>query len=307
VTVLFATPGLRGAIYLNYAIFCTSNNMAWTGGVQWIRLYDGATGTANYVGCLSRDGEAIPAGQFMGSLFAINNRLCLQYQPGIYIGNPTGDFGWVPHSVFVRLFDLGGADNLNTCRGGKAVPWNGGYLLGYGHTAAIAPAPIDQPNGLVLFVSSGIVKIVYVGGRVSAICPVGDRVLVATDTETNGNLRTCIDPGQRGITILTQDLLNKDSSPPCTFSKTGVGAGEVWGGFPLAGYRNPRIEMFAGVTNTLRVFEYNLGYPDPASPSYFDHQVFVGKNVFELDAGSNIVSLKFIGADANAKVVVHLS
>lgn len=299
---------LKGAILADYACFDYMDPETLE--VRGVHCYNLATLKGVEVDLESApsvDGVG-PASPVPGVVASSHGRLMVFVRGGVFVGDPLGSLD--DPMKFVRLLDLGASGYGPFRTMAKSV--GGGVLVAFNsYTHAVrrtyrgaervpekeALDAILAPT-LLLYITPPTARIVGVlGARVTGLELVGDKILLATNTDAN-YMRldaTPIDTGHRGFIALPQETLQSTPPPARIHFRLPEGWGRTFGGIPLEGYKRPEFKVEAGGDATLYVAEYDLAMPHPLS-RVEKYQLARGWNVIDLSGfGNSIVSFRVEG------------
>ncbi|AEC51649.1 hypothetical protein PNA2_0733 [Pyrococcus sp. NA2] len=305
---LISDPSPKGTQVHDVAFFGVGKN--YVQGLQKIYALDMITEKVDIFDLSSSlDGEPYSA-PHLGAMASLNNRAFAFVRGGIFVGNPYNE----EEFRFVRLFDFPtfyAPFRVNT------LPFGGGILVAFNahHDAYYKPRTKEErmyhvftntivgPSVLVYITPPSVRIVATFGARVTSIEQFNDKILVATNTTPNtGALdATPFDTGHRGIVVLSQEIILKNS-PPVRFSTP---VAKVFGGIPVEGYREPRLIIKARRKNKLRVYEYDLALP-LNDADYDEFEISEGRNVIDLSSFSGILSFKLENEDNSARAIIEL-
>lgn len=162
---------------------------------------------------------------------------------------------------------------------------------------------------LLVYITPPTVRIVSaLGARVTGIEVIGDELLLACNTMANSGRYDAqpIDAGYRTLLPIPTSVL-ESRPPPVRITVSGAQVEDkVFGGVPLAGYREPRLVVKSTKSNTLSVFEYDLSLPLQQAWRETE-KVGIGRNVVELRGfGNAVVSFKLEEPDPKALIHIDL-
>lgn len=314
-------PALKGTIFYDHACFDSLPN--WTKGVSGIQCVDLASSKTRIlefgdIAKRSLDGEGVEW-PLTGVMGATHGRLFLFTRGGVFVGNPIDEK--LEPVVFIRLFDF--VKSGYYPRRTMAKPIGGGLLVAFNAYSEALFYPMNEFEEMVRLATNTIVApslLVYItpptarivgayGARITGIELVHDKIILATSTMANTGRydATPIDTGYRSILTISTDILN-NPPPPVRFTTRGFQvSNKIFGGIPLAGYKDPCITIHASRGNTLSIYEYDLSLP-PSSPNIEKYSINPGKNTIELKPyGLSIVSFKLETEDSRAIIRIDLT
>jgi len=315
-------PALKGASFLDYACFDMQSD--WIRGIDGVQCLDMISGkwyrfNVDDWARISVDGGNVV---FRGSGYAISaySRYYHFFRGGFIVGNPVEPD--IEEVSFIRLLDFGSNNytqpspqrsNALIAGGGILAPFNA-LTHGMLHVE-IARDTLRSINevrspSVLIYITPPQARIVGVyGARITSMTKMGSSILIAYNTAPNlaGRDAYPVDIGYRGIMAVDEDTLINRRSPPVTFKIRGSDVNtSIFGGIPLAGYKNKRMLVKTGKTNTLTIYEYDAGAP-PNLISVDKHNVNQGRNVIDISGYHNIISMKFTEPDLNAIIYINLS
>lgn len=293
-------PALHATILLDYIIADTLH------GAQLIDMNTDKVTVVKYEDIPSIDGGPVTFSS--PALATLRNKLCYFSKGGVFIGDPTGTYGFKPHSLYLRLFHM----SMNCARyypgRCKIVPFAGGLLVPM-NIQDLFPRPtrVNAPTGILLFFDEGFVKVIYTCGRISSIAVTPDGILLGTVTGENTRLLSNqIDFSCKTIVKLPHDIINR-TLPPLTITLSlGIKGGDYFGGIPLLGYRSKKLVLKLKRDNVLYIYEYD-GFMRPNEVEADKYQLSEGRNIIDLEAqGYNrIVSFKLEKNDERGYVYIN--
>ena len=83
--------------------------------------------------------------------------------------------------------------------------------------------------------------------------------------------------------------------------------GDVWGSFPLIGYRNTFLKVFVSGSNCLKVFECDMELPAAGEPLITKYQLNEGRNVIDLGGFHGVVSFMSEKVDERSVIFLEFS
>ncbi len=188
-----------------------------------------------------------------GAVASLMNKLYMFIRGGVVHGDPL-DPEFQPLR-YTRLLDLGkaqlGAHRINPLYIG------GGILVAFNTYTHAVMNPVDEegkkaqkymntltsPTLLLYFSPPSIKIIATLGARVTSMERIGDKIVLATNTQANLGWRDAspFDIGIRDFTILPINIIN-NQPPPVTITIPPHMHTNTWmGGIPLQGYREPKL------------------------------------------------------------------
>lgn len=312
------SPSPKGALVHDHVFFGVGKNFELTGlkAIYALNLITEEWEEFS-LGSSIDDGEyLIP---YIGEVASLYNRVIAFVRGGVFAGNPLDN----EKIRFARLFDF---STLYSPMRNNTLPIGGGLLIAYNsmHDQVYQPKgtlenefkkftnPVIGPS-VLLYITPPMVKVVGVfGTRVTSIEKMGGKILLGTNTTPNVSRATPFDTGQRGITVLDENILHR-SPPPATFTlplkypttaMNDFKAG-TFGGIPLTGYLHPRMVIYASKKNTLEINEYDLSLP--MLDAYSEEVTLEkGKNIIDLRSYSGILSFKLEKGDKAGKARIEL-
>jgi hypothetical protein len=314
-------PALKGALFLDYACFDMQSD--WVRGIDGVQCMDLVSGrwyrfSVEDWSRISVDGGSV---SFRGSGYAVSayTRYFHFFRGGFIAGNPVEPE--VDSLSYVRLFDFGShvysqpspqRSNALTIGGGILAPFN---ALTHGLLHSDIPRDtvrsINEVRGpsVLLYITPPQARIVGAyGARITSMAKMGSKVVIAYNTAPNlgGRDASPIDVGYRGLVAVDEDTLINRPSPPVTFRIRGSDVGtSTFGGIPLAGYKSRKLVVRTERSNTLTVYEYDVGLP-ASLLSVDKYTVSPGRNVIDMEGYHNIVSMKFSEPSPDALIYVNL-
>lgn len=309
-------PALKGSFYLDYVCFDISAFNA----IEGFQCIDLATRKWVYheirgLEKISVDGGGAPnysmgvATQGYGRFFAFT-------RGGVFVGNPVEPE--LEEVRFVRLFDLGTSGlsprrtMVATIGGGFLVAYNSYVEAAYHLDTGGQRELVKRLNYIVsptvlLYIAPPVARIVGVyGARITSIERIGDKILLGYSTNANlGGLdASLVDSGVRGITVVDEDIVNRQSPPYTARVSIEDVAGRVFGGIPLYGYREKVLKIYSKRDLKIRIYEYDLGLP----PELYSEDTIVARRGEAIDLGGyrHIVSF-YIEEGASGLATISLS
>lgn len=294
-------PALRATIFLDYIIADAPL------GVQLIDMTNDKVTKINYTKIPSLDKG--PSTLTLFAVTSLRNKLYVFSEGGVYIGDPTGTYGYEPHSTFMRLFHMG-SNCARYIPGGrsKIVPFAGGLLVPINiQDMTTKPPRAAGPTGILLFLDESFIKVVLTTGRITSITTTPDSILIGTATGENaGLLSNRIDYSYKNILKLPHDIINR-TPPPLTLTLTiGISEGRYFGGIPLTGYKTKRLIFRLKKENKLHIYEYDGSF----KPEETEEDIYTikgGKSVLDLgeQGYSKVVSFMLEQNDEKGKVYLE--
>ena len=221
---------------------------------------------------------------------------------GMVYGDPIeGDL------LFTRLYDLPGAP-MGPVRT-SMIYLNGGILVPYNYfsESTIGERKICSPS-ILLYITPPTARVVGVfGARITSIEAIGDKVLLATNTNANLTRKesTPIDIGVRGFTVLNHDsILSATPQPyrlrlelPKLLKESKWGMPSIYGGIPMSGYKSTILRFKCEGECRVTVYSYDLStYPGEEERDVYRVDNGNGMNKLILEGyGSSIISFEFKG------------
>ncbi|MEM4718252.1 MAG: DUF2139 domain-containing protein [Desulfurococcaceae archaeon] len=313
-------PALKGTIFYDHACFDSLPN--WTIGVSGVQCIDLSSNKLKNTAFQdfsrrSLDGDSV-LWPLTGVVSNTHGRLFVFTRGGVFVGNPIDES--LEPMTFVRMFDF--VKSSYFARRTVAKPIGGGILVAFNAYSEALFYPTNEFEEIIRFATNTIVGpsvLLYItppvarivgafGARITGIELVGDKILLATNNMANTGRydATPIDTGYRSILSLSQNILSSQS-PPVRFSIKGMQvSNRVFGGIPLAGYKEPRLVIHASRSNKLTLYEYDLSLP-LIEPMIETYSINSGKNEIELGVfKSSIVSFKLEEEDNKALIRIDL-
>ncbi|ADV64992.1 DUF2139 domain-containing protein [Desulfurococcus mucosus] len=315
------TPGLKGALFLDYACFDMQPN--WLRGVDGIQCVDLVSGqlvkySVESWSRISVDGGGV---EMRGSGYGISayTRYLHFFRGGVLVGNPVEP--WIDEPRFMRLFDFGRnpyapqRSNALVLGGGILAPFNAythGFLHGYKEGDNVLAKHLNTVVGpsVLVYITPPQARIVMaLGARVTSMAKRGGEILVGYSTTPNlgGRDASPLDAGVKGITIVSEESLLSASPPPVVFRVYGwMVEGNYFGGIPLSGYREPRLVIDSKRGNRLTIYHYDAGLP-PDIIEESSLSLGEGRSTVDLKGYWGIVSFRLEEADPSAKIYIILN
>jgi len=305
-TCLSDRAALKGTIFLDWAVFNRGGLLF--NGLQRVDLVSKEILNVDVSmgGDVSRDGVGAGNPRVLGSMGVTSMGVVAFVKGGMFVGNPLENFDEFG-MVFVRLFDFA----LSQCSPFRSncLPVRGGLLVAYNsfpdtfslRWSVVVPS-------LLVFVAPPMVKVVGVfGARITSMEKVGSKIVVAGNTTPNTAKPNAVDGGYREISVLSDDVIDRRPPPYHVSLSGGIIRSNVWGGFPLTGYRNASLNIFVSKSNVLSVFEYDMELPVVGEPLVTKYQLNEGKNVIDLEGFHGIVSFMFKEVDEKSIIFLKFS
>ncbi len=302
-------PVLKGAAHLDHACFTLHGPGEWKPfrGYTCIEMGTGKTLTTiiDPAKAPSPDGEGVEKPR-VGSVVSAYTRLYTTARGGVFLGDPVGG----DDIIFYRILDFYpshyGPLRVNTVTplAAPLTVWNNmshATLVGTDELASDVQAEsrrILAPS-LLLSLEGPHPRIVApLGVRATSLESLGDSVVIGYSTSPNLERydSTRLDAGTRGLAAIPLDTIATARGvgvvlrpPPAATLE-----GRVFGGIPLAGYKNPKAHFRSGSGARLRVYTYNLGDP-PGGAEVDDYTLPPGRSSLDLSGhGWGIVSFKVL-------------
>ncbi len=301
------SAAIKGTIFLDHAIF--NQGGLFFNGLQCVDLNSGKVLKIDLdrTEKASRDGAGIENPRILGNIGTTSMNIAVFVKGGIFMGNPLEQREKESAMTFIRLFDF----PLSQCSPFRTncLPVRGGLLTAYNSLPDMLglKRSVVMPT-LLVFVSPPMVKIVGVyGARITSLEKFGSKILVASNTTPNTAKPIAMDSGYREITVLNDDII--DRRPPAYYLtlRGNIVKDKVWGGFPLAGYKNASLKIIASKSNKLTVFEYNTELPVAGEPLITKYHLKEGKNIIDLKGFHCMTSLKFEKTDDQSIILGEFS
>jgi len=297
---------LKGAVFLDWAVF--NRGGLFFNGLQCVDLVSNEVLDVDVGmgGDVSRDGVGAGNPRILGSMGVTFMGVVAFVKGGMFVGNPlekSDELGM----VFVRLFDFA----LSQCSPFRSncLPVRGGLLVAYSSfpdTFSLRRSVVVP--SLLVFVAPPMVKVVGVFGvRITSMEKVGSKIVVAGNTTPNRAKPNAVDGGYREVSVLSDEIVDRRPPPYHVSLSGGVVRGGVWGGFPLTGYRNASLKIFASRSNGLKVFEYDMELPVAGEPLVTKYQLNEGRNVIDLGGFHGVVSFMFEKVDEKSIIFLEFS
>ncbi len=254
-----------------------------------------------------------------GPLASAYGRLFAFVKGGLFVGNPVDETQ--DPIRFVRLFDFGDSGYFSRRTVAKSI--GGGVLVAFNSYSESVVRPTNQFEEVVargtntivgpsvmLYITPPIAKIVFTAGaRITSFEPVGDRLVIATNTMSNTSRynATPIDTGYRGFVIVPLSVIESRGTPVRFSVPAYLVKDKTFGGIPLAGYRRPTLRVISDRSTSLYIYEYDLSLP-PQQAEVDRYEVKGKRDVIDLSGfGSSVVSLRMQDPDLGSRIVIDLS
>lgn len=297
-------PALKGSYFLDYVCFDISI-FEGVEGFQCLDLYKNTwlfyriEDLKNY----SLDGGDVP-NYSMGSATEAYGRYFAFVRGGVFVGNPIEPE--LEEVRFIRLFDFSKA--TLSPRRSNSVVIGGGVLVAYNSYVEAAyhfetPEMIALSKSLnyiaspsvLLYITPPSARIVGVyGARITSIERIGGKILLGYSTTANlgGRDASMIDSGVRGITIVDEDIVSRQSPPYyARISLSDVGD-RIFGGIPLYGYKHKDLVIDTEKKDIeITIYEYDFGLP-PQLVSTEKYAIKSSRERIDLGGFKHIVSFK---------------
>jgi len=317
---LSSKPALKGALLYDHMCFDILEN--WVQGASGVQCLDLVEGKVKYTYFGDVTKRAIDGGEafypLTGVVASAYGRLFLFVRGGVFVGNPIDES--VEEVRFIRLFDF--IKSGYNARRTMAKPVGGGVLVAFNAFSENIVKPMNEFEKILFMATNTIVApslLVYItpptarivaafGARVTGIEVMENELLLACNTMANSGRYDAqpIDAGYRTLLPVSTSILNSQP-PPVRITATGVQVeNKVFGGIPLAGYKEPRLIIKSSKSNTLTIFEYDFSLP-PQQAWRETEKLSSGKNVIDLHRfGNAIVSFKLEEQDPKALIHIDL-
>jgi hypothetical protein len=314
-------PALKGAQLYDHACFDILES--WVQGASGIQCLDLVEGRIRYTYFGSTARRSIDGSDALWPLTGVAasayGRFFLFVRGGVFVGNPIDES--VEEVKFIRLLDF--VKSGYNARRTMAKPVGGGVLVAFNAFTENIVRPANEFEKMLFAATNTIVApslLIYItpptarivgafGARVTSIEVMGSEILLACNTMANSGRYDAqpIDAGYRTIMSVPTSILNSQP-PPVRISVTGLQVEDkVFGGIPLAGYREARLVIRSSKSNTLNVFEYDFSLP-PQQAQRDVEKISMGKNVVDLRRyGNAIVSFRLGEPDPGAVIHIDLA
>jgi len=298
---------LKGAPFYDHICFDIMDN--WAAGANGIQCIDLVENKVRYLEFGDPSKRSLDGGRVFYPITGVAaqayGRFFLFIRGGVFVGNPIDES--VERVTFVRLFDF--VKSGYNPRRTMAKNFGGGILVAYNAYTEALVYPTNESEKLMaaatntiagpsvlLYIAPPTARIVAaMGARITGIELVGDKILLAVSNMANTFRYDAlpVDAGFRGLVALSQDVVN-GSPPPVRFTVRGWQVEtEVFGGIPLAGYREPRLVVTSKKSNKVYIYEYDFSLP-PLEPTVEAFSVGPGRSVVDLKPyRGSIVAFRF--------------
>ncbi|MCI4437082.1 MAG: DUF2139 domain-containing protein [Ignisphaera sp.] len=313
-------PALKGSILYDHACFDVLER--WWVGANGIQCLDLVENRMKYIEFGDISKRSIDGGDVFWPITGVTasayGRFFLFVKGGLFVGNPIDES--IEEVKFVRLLDF--VKSGYNPRRTMAKPVGGGILVAYNPFVENIVRPTNEIEKIMFMASNTIVApslLLYItpptvrivgafGARITGIEVVGDEILLACDTMANSGRYDAqpIDAGYRSILSIPTSILNSPP-PPIRITVRGEQVdNKVFGGIPLAGYREAKLVIQSTKSNKITIYEYDLSLP-PLQATSDRETIAPGKNVIDLHRyGNSIVSFKLDEPDPRAVIRIDL-